>query len=78
VQDCSAAVQNLLLAAHAIGLGAVWAGVYPMKDRVEGLRNLLNLPVEITPFALIPVGYPDHEPAQQERYKKDRVHYNGW
>jgi len=70
VQDCSAAVQNLLLAAHAIGLGAVWAGVYPMKDRVEGLRNLLNLPVEITPFALIPVGYPDHEPAQQERYKR--------
>lgn len=78
VQDCSAAVQNLLLAAHAIGLGAVWAGVYPMKDRVEGLRNLLSLPVEITPFALIPVGYPDHEPGPQERYKKDRVHYNGW
>ena len=44
VQDCSAAVENILLAAHALGLGAVWAGVYPMKDRIEGFRRLFALP----------------------------------
>ena len=77
-QDCSAAVQNFLLAAHAVGLGAVWAGVYPLKYRVEGFRKLLSLPEEITPFALIPLGYPDQEPETPDRYLEERVHYNGW
>jgi nitroreductase len=78
VLDCSAAVQNLLLAAHAMGLGAVWAGVYPLKDRVEGFRRLFSLPEGITPFALVPLGYPDQKPGLQERYREERVHYNGW
>jgi nitroreductase len=76
--DCSAAVENLLLAAHALGLGAVWVGVYPLSDRVEAFRRLLALPREITPFALVALGYPDEAPAQPERYKEERVHYNGW
>jgi len=75
---CSAAVQNLLLAEHDMGLGAVWAGVYPLKDRVEGFRRLFSLPEGITPFALVPLGYPDQRPAPQERYGEERVHYNGW
>lgn len=50
VQDCSAATQNILLAAHALGLGAVWAGVYPMKERVEGFRKMFLLSEEITPL----------------------------
>jgi nitroreductase len=74
----SAAVQNLLLAAHALGLGAVWASVYPLKDRVEGFRRLFSLPEGITPFALVPLGYPDQKPGLQERYREERVHYNGW
>jgi nitroreductase len=78
VQDCSAAVENLLLAAHDLNLGAVWAGVYPMKDRMEAFRRLLALPKEITPFALVVLGYPDEEPATPERYREERVHYNGW
>lgn len=78
VQDCSAAVENLLLAAHALGLGGVWAGVYPMKDRVEAFRNRLYLPEEITPFALVALGYPNEAPATPKRYKKERVHSNGW
>jgi nitroreductase len=77
-QDCSAAVENLLLAAHALGLGAVWAGVYPMKDRVEAFRRRLNLPEEITPFALVALGYPNEVPAAPKRYREERVHYNGW
>lgn len=76
--DCSAAVENLLLAAHASGLGAVWAGVYPLNDRVEAFRRLLSLPPEITPFALVALGYPDETPAPSERYSEERVHYNGW
>ena len=78
VLDCSAAVENLLLAAHALGLGAVWVGVYPLSDRVEAFRRLLALPPEITPFALVALGYPDEVPVQPERYKEERVHYNGW
>lgn len=78
VQDCSAAVENMLIAARSLGLGAVWAGVYPMKDRVDGLRRLLGLPEEIIPFALIPLGYPDEDPGQRERYDGSRVHHNGW
>ena len=78
VQDCSAAVQNLLLAAHDLGLGAVWTGIYPLKDRVEGFRKLFDLPEGITPLALVPLGYPDQEPASAKRYKEERVHYNGW
>ena len=78
VQDCSAATENLLLAAHAQGLGAVWAGVYPMKERVDGFRRMFALSKEITPFALITLGYPDEAPAPAIRYKEERVHYNRW
>jgi len=78
VEDCSAAVENLLLAAHALGLGGVWAGVYPLKDRVEAFRKRLSLPEEITPFALLALGYPNETPATPRRYREERVHYNGW
>ena len=67
VQDCSAATQNILLAATQLGLGSVWLGVYPREDRIEGLRDLLNIPVNIIPFALIPLGYPDQEPKPPKR-----------
>jgi len=78
VIDCSAAVQNLLLAAHAVGLGAVWTGVYPQQERVEGFRRLLGLPKTVTPHSLVPLGYPAEQPTQEERYRADRVHRNVW
>ncbi len=78
VQDCSAATQNILLAAHAMGLGAVWTGVYPREDRVAGARKLFGLPESIIPLSLIFVGYPEEHPAPENRFKEERIHWNGW
>lgn len=78
IQDCSAATQNILLAATDKGLGTVWLGVYPRHDRVEALRKLFSMPDHIIPFALIPVGYAAEEKPSISRYKEDRVHYNKW
>jgi nitroreductase len=78
VVDCAAAAQNLLLAAHALGLGAVWTGVYPREQRSEGLRRLLDLPENVMPHSLIVLGYPAEQPRSQERYRPERVHQNRW
>jgi nitroreductase len=78
VQDCSAATQNLLLAVRAQGLGAVWLGVYPREERVEGLRELLGLPEHIVPLALVSIGHPASEQRAVDRYDKGRVHRNRW
>ncbi len=78
VVDCAAATQNLLLAAHALGLGAVWTGIYPRQDRVEGYRKLLGLPENVMPHSLNVIGYPAEEPQARDRYREDRVRHNGW
>jgi nitroreductase len=78
VQDCSAATQNLLIAAQAKGLGAVWLGVYPRDDRVDGIRKVLGLPEHIVPLSLIPVGHKAEEKPPADRYDASRVHHNGW
>ena len=78
VQDCSAAIQNLLLAAHAEGLGAVWTGIYPEMDRVEGCRKIFSLPENIIPLAFIPIGYPDQNPSSKSRFQAERVHKEKW
>jgi len=78
VQDCSAATENLLLAAAGLGLGAVWCGVHPRREREEGLRSLLGIPRHVVPFALIPIGWPAEEKGSSDRYDASRVHYDGW
>jgi len=78
VQDCSAAAQNILLAAHEKGIGSVWTGIYPIKERVEGFRRLLSLPENVIPFCLVPLGYPAKQMPQVDRFQKDRVHHNVW
>ncbi len=78
VQDCSAATQNILLAAHAKGLGAVWVGIYPTEDRVARFRELLGLPNQIVPLCLVPLGYPAEQISRPERYEASRVHQNRW
>jgi len=78
VQDCSAATQNLLIAAHAIGLGAVWLGIYPREDRVAALRELLGIPEHVIPLALLSIGYPAEQKPRADRFDASRVHYNRW
>lgn len=76
VLDCSAAVQNTLLAAHSIGLGAVWVGVYPRQERVVAFRQMFQVPEPLVPFALIPIGHPAQELPPGNRYDEQRIHWN--
>jgi nitroreductase len=78
VQDCSAATQNILLAAHAKKLGAVWLGIYPKEARVAGIRKLFGLPGHILPVSLIAIGFPAEHKARENRFKPSRVHTNRW
>jgi nitroreductase len=75
VMDCSAASQNLLLAAHAMGLGAVWTGVWPYRDRVEAVRRHLDIPDHILPLNVIPVGYPEGEQEPKDKWDEGKVRY---
>lgn len=78
VVDCSAAAQNILLAAHGSGLGAVWLGLHPREERKNDIRKLFGLPDHIQPLSLISVGYPAEEKEQPERFKTERIHHNQW
>lgn len=78
VQDAAAASENLLLAAHAVGLGAVWTGVYSYEDRVRVVQSVLKLPRRIVPLNVIPIGYPAENPAPKQKWDPAKVHRNGW
>jgi nitroreductase len=78
VQDCSAATQNILIAAHAMGLGAVWLGVYPREERFKATQKLLGLSRHVIPLCLISIGYPAEQKPPSNRYDASRVHHNGW
>lgn len=78
VMDCSAAIQNLMLAAFDKGIGSVWVGVYFRKDHVDAFTKFLKLPKHIIPISLIPIGYPDEDVKKVERFKNDRIHYNSF
>lgn len=78
VQDAAAASENLLLAAHAVGLGAVWTGVYSYEDRVRAVRNVLGLPRHVVPLNVIPIGYPAENPAPKQKWDPAKVRRNGW
>ena len=78
VQDCSAVTENILLAAHAYGLGAVWCGVYPVEDRVNPVSQILNLPDSIVPLNVITMGYPAENPEPKDKFKQENIHYQKW
>lgn len=78
VQDASAATQNLLLAAQGLELGAVWTGVYPIKERVKEVKQILHLPAHIIPLNVIPIGYPAENPLPKNKWKQENVHIDRW
>lgn len=75
LQDCSAAIENLLLAAHILGLGACWLGVHPREQRVKSLREILKLEDAITPVACVAIGHPAEAKEPRTRYQADYVRY---
>ncbi len=78
VQDCSAATENILLAAEAMGLGAVWTGLYPDQERIRKIRPLLSLPERIIPLNVIPQGYPAEKVLPKDKWEESRLHREKW
>lgn len=78
IQDCSAATENILLAAHALGLGAVWTAAYPVNGRTKTYRSVLNIPEHIVPLCAILIGYPDESPAPKDKWKPENITYNAF
>lgn len=77
--DCSAATQNILLAAHSMGLGAVWLGIEPRIERVEGLSSILGLPDHIHPLSVISIGIPAETPKEiPDRFEPEKIRKNRW
>lgn len=74
--DCSAAAQNILLAAESMGLGAVWTAAYPYEDRMSPVSETLELPLNIKPLCVIPIGYPRTESKPKDKFKAEKIHYN--
>ena len=76
--DCAAATQNILLAAHGLGLGAVWAGVYPRENRMVSVSAIFSLPSHIKPFSIVSLGYPAEKKISPDRFDTSRIHYEKW
>ncbi|ERI90378.1 hypothetical protein HMPREF1982_03904 [Clostridiales bacterium oral taxon 876 str. F0540] len=66
------------IAAEDMGLGAVWLGVYPIEERVQAIKELLNLPDSVIPLSIVPIGYPDEDRNPADRFNKARIHYDRW
>jgi len=78
VVDCGAATENLLLAAHALGLGGCWVGLHPRETRKNHISRLLGLPAHVQPFALVALGYPLEKRPRPDRFHPEKVRHNKW
>jgi nitroreductase len=78
IQDCSAATENLLLAAACLNLGAVWLGVYPRQERVAQVNQLLQIPSHVIPLNLIAIGHPAEKKEARTQYTEEKVHLEHW
>lgn len=78
IQDCSAATENLLLAAEAMGLGAVWTAVFPDTAKINGVSAILSLPENVIPLNVIPVGHPTGEDTPKDKWLDSNYHVNRW
>lgn len=76
--DCAAATENMLIAANALGLGAVWVGIYPVEERIRGMRELLGIPEHIVPLSMVSLGYPGEKKKPPSRYNPQLIHYDRW
>lgn len=76
--DCAAASENMLLAAHALGLGGVWCGIYPLADREKTLTGILNLPPNLTPLNVLSFGYPAATVSPKDKWQPSNIHYNAF
>ena len=76
IQDCSAATENILLAAHAQGLGAVWTALYPMEERIQPVSEALKLPDTLIPLCTVVIGYPAEQPEPKDKWKPENISYN--
>lgn len=76
--DCSALAQNILLAAEAMGLGAVWTATYPYDDRMEVVKQAIAHPDHVRTLCVIPVGYPAMPHSPKDKWDESKVHINKW
>ena len=76
--DCAVAAENLLLAAEALGLGAVWTACYPYEDRMKPTIEALGLPDEVKPLCIIPVGHPAGKDKPKDKWNPENIHYDKW
>lgn len=76
IQDCSAATENILLAAHGLGLGAVWTGTYPSESRCKAVAEVLQLPESIVPLNTLVIGYPQKAGQPKDKWNEEKVSYN--
>ena len=78
LQDCSAAIENLLLCAHVLGLGACWLGVHPREQRMNSIKQILSLPASVVPVSCLAIGYPAEVKEPRTRFNRDYVHLEKW
>jgi nitroreductase len=76
--DCAAATQNMLLAAHSIGLGAVWVGIYPRQQRMEAVRNIFRLPDHVHGFSIVSLGFAAEQKTHPDRFDQQKIHVERW
>ena len=77
-EDCALAGENILLAAHALGLGAVWTAGYPAEERIAPIAAALGLPAKVVPLCIIPIGVPAENPAPKDKWKPENIHWEQW
>jgi len=78
IMDCSAAAENILLAAHAMNFGACWVGIYPVQERMEGVRELFGIPSRVVPLCVVAVGRPGEKKSPAQRFKPEFIHCDRW
>lgn len=78
VEDCSAAIQNMLITLNGLGLGGVWIGIYPIEELILEMRRVFHLPENILPIGLMAVGHKEKSGKARQKYDPNKIHVNGW